>query len=342
MEFTIDTAWAEGWEKITLLLNFGDGTPFGSTDEFTTFSSSYIGSFTDASGIPYHLHRHKIQHTYASLTTPYTASLATPSTELYQNCCRSGIQNYQLQYAVGITVRLNTGLLSTPRAFIPAIIQMYESMANTIDIKPFIFYSGSDIVTCSYNADGAELALPRQGFAVLPTEGGNGLIVTSDCKLQWDLTSYNPSRQFNKYAVSIVVKVAAKTFAQSLDFIIELVEGTQLPCAISPGYSVNMNAYPGQTKEVFFRIEGGTGGTVSLKTMGLPSEAFEYTKMMDTTSLYHHPVPNAPLGLLSQSILQWNQGALRCCKKSSWICYAVSLVFLCMSNTNIIHFTITL
>ncbi len=58
VEFTIDTAWARGWEKITLLLNFGDGTPFGSTGEFDADSSaSAIGAFTDAAGVYYILHR---------------------------------------------------------------------------------------------------------------------------------------------------------------------------------------------------------------------------------------------------------------------------------------------
>ena len=106
---------------------------------------------------------------------------------------------------------------------------MHESAANSIDIKPFISYSGSDDVTCKYNINGAELSdLSSGGFANLPTASGQVLVVTSDCKLEWDLTNHNSDSQFDKYAVSLVIKVAVKSFVQSLDFIAELVEGTPL------------------------------------------------------------------------------------------------------------------
>ena len=124
-------------------------------------------------------------------------------------------------YGVGTSVHLNAGLLSTPQASIPTVIQMYEVAANSIDIKPFISYSGSESILCrSYNANGIELATcssPRDstGFASLPTASGNWLIITDDCNLEWDLMRHDPSTQFHKYAVSMVIKVAAKTFVQS-------------------------------------------------------------------------------------------------------------------------------
>lgn len=180
-------------------------------------ASSEIGTFTDAAGDSYTLHKNKITHTYASITTPYTASFQSVSriSTLMNvpDCMGCG------KYGVGTTVRLNTGLLSTPQVSMPAIIQMYEMAANSIDIKPFIFYSGSDRVTCSHNANGSELAplsspLTSDGFASLPTADGSGLVVSNDCKLEWDLTSHDSGTQFDKYAVSMVIKVAAKTFVQ--------------------------------------------------------------------------------------------------------------------------------
>jgi hypothetical protein len=323
VEFTIDTAWWTDFGSVYIDLFFGDGTS-GSTGYFDIIgtSPSAIGTFTDAAGESYTLHRHKITHTYASITAPYTAS--------FQSMCRiSTLKNSPLYcfYGVGTTVRLNTGLLTTPQISMPSIIQMYESKANSIDIKSYVSFSGSDSVTCSYNANGAEFAplsspLTFDGFASLPTAGGIGLVVTNDCKLQWDLTSHNPSTQFDKYAVSMVIKVAAKSFVQSLDFIIELVEeDTPLTCTAIG--SVQFNTHPGETKQAFFNVAGvGAVGTVSLVTLGLPNGAIVGTSALPTDILpavweYSYTVPaNAPA--LSQTILQWNQGALRCSKNLSW------------------------
>ena len=317
MEFTIDTAWRTDYGYENIWLYFGDGTdvPSGVFDIAT--SSSAIGTLKDGAGESYTLHRHKFQHKLPDLTMPYTAF-----------CRPSTLKNSPDQhFAVGIIVRLDKGVFSSPRASIPAIIQMYESKANSVDIKPFIFYSGSDSVTCSYNAGGVELApfpqrLDPVGFASLPTASGNELVVTNDCKLQWDLTGHNPTTQFDKYAVSMVIKVAAKSFVQSLDFIIELVEGTPLTCA--PRTPVTFNAYPGETKQALFDVGGaGVVGNVSVSTTGLPAGASVGTSASSTALLpavweYRYTVPvNASIGLHSQTILQWNQGALRCCKKLS-------------------------
>ncbi|KAL3822821.1 hypothetical protein ACHAXA_011458, partial [Cyclostephanos tholiformis] len=315
VEFTIETAWRTDYGSEMIMLDFGDGTS-ASTGFFDIITSaSAIGTFTDGAGESYTLHKHKTTHTYSSVTMPYTAS--------FQNCCRISTLKNSLAgwYGVGTSVRLNTGLLSTPQVSLPAIIQMYEGAANSIDIMTFIFYSGSDIISCSYNADGTELAplshpLTSDGFASLPTAGGNGLKVTNDCKLEWDLTSYNSSTQYDKYAVSMVIKIAAKTFVQSLDFIVELVEGTPLTCAART--PVIFNAYPGETKQASFDIGGvGTVGTVSLVTTDLPNGATVGTNELSSSSLpavweYCYTVPvNAPIAL-SQTILQWRQGGFRC------------------------------
>ena len=318
VEFTINTAWRTDFGEEEIELYFGDGTS-NSTGPFDTkTSTSAIGNLTDAAGESYTLHRHKIKHIYSSVTTPYTA--AFEGGERISSLKNSPDTNY----GVGTTLRLNTGLTSTPQVSIPAIIQMYESKANSINIKPFISFSGSDSITCSYNANGAELAplsvpLTSDGFASLPSASGKDLSVTNDCKLEWDLTSHNSTTQYDKYAVSMVIRIIAKSFVQSIDFIIELVSGTPLTC--TPTTPVSFNAYPGETKQALFDVGGvGTVGNITLETTGLPSGATVGTSASPTALLpavweYRYTVPvNAPIGLLSQTILQWNQGALRCCK----------------------------
>ncbi len=302
---------------------FGDGTS-GSTGLFNvSISASAIGTFIDAAGESYTMHRHKLTHMYPSALPAYTAG--------FQKCCRiSTLRNSpaKAEYGVGATVRLYTGIVrSTPRISIPAIIQMYESYANSVEIRPFIAYSGSDNVTCRYNANGGQIRplgppLKPSGFASLPyiSYSGNGLVVTDDCKLNWNLTNHNPTRQFDKYAVSMVIKVAE--IVQSLDFIIELLEGKPLTC--SSRNPVNFNAHRGETKQVFFDIGGlGAVGNISLITTSLPIGAAARTNALPTDFLpalweYIYTVPvNAPIGPI-QTILQWNQGSFRCCKKLSW------------------------
>jgi hypothetical protein len=202
---------------------------------------------------------------------------------------------------------------------------MYESKANSVEIK--LSYSGSDSVICSYNAGGKEFAplsppLAPGDFASLPTASGKELIISNDCKLEWDLTNHISAAQFDKYTVSMVAKIVAKSFVQSIDFIIELVSGTPLTCAATG--LVNFNAHPGETLQATFNVAGnGTVGNITLDTTGLPSGATVGTSASSTALLpalweYRHTVPvNAPMGMLSQTILQWNLGALRCCKELS-------------------------
>ena len=322
VQFTINTAWRTDFGTENIKLYFGDGTHDSTGNFDIRTSASAIGNLTDAAGESYTLHRHTITHTYASsAATPYTADFGGSARI---DSLRNSPYGPGGDYGVGITVRLNSGLLSTPQVSIPAIIQMYTSKANSIDIKPFISYSGSDIMSCSYNAGGAELAplpttLSPTGFASLPT----GLVITNDCKLEWDLTNHSStSSQFDKYAVSMVAKIVAKSFVQSIDFIIELVSGTPLTCAANG--PVKFDARHGETTQASFNVAGnGTVGNITLDTTGLPSGATVGTNASSTALLpavweFRYTVPvNAPIGLLSQSILQWNQGALRCCKNFS-------------------------
>jgi hypothetical protein len=310
VEFTIDSAWGYFYSDIYFNVGYG-------SDIFVGLNpSTEIGTFTDAAGDSYTFHRNKFTHTFPS---------TIPRTVIWQSCCRIGtLKNDPHEWwGVATTVVFDAGFPSSPRVSMPAIIQMYESKANSIDIKPFIFYSGSDIVTCSYNADGAEfhldpLALFPYGFASLPAADGIGLVVTNDCKLEWDLTNHNPTSQFDKYAVSMVIKIVDKSFVQSIDFIIELVKGTAPLTCVADGL-VQFYAYPGETKQASFTVGGaGSVGTVSLDTVGLPTGATVGTSAASTAPLpavwvFSYTVPeNAPT--LSQTILQWNQGAFRCCK----------------------------
>ena len=318
MELTIEHAWRSGYGSEFINFKFGDGT--NQVISFSTSSGpSVVGSLTDAAGESYTLHSHKITHRYTNVSKPYTA--------YFQSCCRiSTLRNYpDGSYGVGTSVLLGPGgLPSTPRASIPAIIQMYELVNNSIDIKPFISNSGSD-VTCSYNNFKLVPPMRSSSFAPRPTANGTQLIITSDCKLQWDLRTYDSPRPFDKYAVSMVIEVAAKTFVQSLDFIIELVQGTPLTC--DPTTSVNFVAYPGETKQASFIVNGtGKVSTISLATTGLPTAgATVNTSASSTDDLpavwdYIYAVPtNAPLGV-SKTIIQWIQGAFRCCKNLlSWM-----------------------
>ena len=137
MELTIEHAWRSGYGSESINFMFGDGTNQGIS--FSTSSGpSVVGSLTDAAGESYTLHSHKITHRYTNVSKPYTA--------YFESCCRIStlINNPDGFFGVGTSVRLGPlGLPSTP-----AIIQMYELANNSIDIKPFISNSGSD-VTCS-------------------------------------------------------------------------------------------------------------------------------------------------------------------------------------------------
>jgi surface protein len=261
VEFTIDTAWKTGRDFESIFLHLGDGDDSDPTPyiHVSTSASSAVGTFADAAGESYTLHKNKITYTYTSIAEPYTASFQSGGRfsplKNVPDCMGCGT------YGVGTSVRLNTGLLSTPHVSMPAIIQMYESQDNYFDIKPFIFYSGSDSVTCSYNANGSEFdplpfPLTSIGFASLPTAEGSELLVTNDCKLQWDLTSHNPITQFDKYAVSMVIKVSAKAFVQSLDFIIELVKSSSPEC--SNAYSSKMLLWPPSNDFQAVTIQGVT------------------------------------------------------------------------------------
>ncbi len=138
---------------------------------------------------------------------------------------------------------------------------------------------------------------------------------------------------------ALIIEVAAKTFVQSLDFIIELVEGAQLTCtATTP---VNFDVYPGETKQASFIVDGvGDISTVTLTTTGLPSVVTAGASASSTDNLpavwdFNYTVSvNAPLGV-SQTMLQWEQGALRCCKNSSWMLGYILCLAVCL--TPIIH-----
>ena len=257
----VDAAWRTAFIG-SFTFNFGDNT-----DVFISSGSwTAIGTFTDENNESYTTVTTTLVHTYPSVSD-YVA--------YFTGCCRIStlVYNSDDAFRVESTIKLTTASVS-PVAQIPAIIQLNQKTVNDINLLPSIAYTGADPVTCQYNPAGGH----NSQFAALPATTvapSTSLTVTSDCRLQWDLTQYDPAND-PKYAVSMLVEVAAKGVVLGLDFIIELVEPPfPLTCGIT---STLLPAYaPGDDLTATFQVDDGAGpgtvGDVVLHTTGLPGGA---------------------------------------------------------------------
>jgi hypothetical protein len=106
----------------------------------------------------------------------------------------------------------------SPTAQIPAIVQMYKQTYNVIDLKAPINDSDNYDITCSF-------VTGNNGYSPSPATSGKTPVLANACKLQWDLSSYNPGN-IPRFSVSMWVLSSAGAVRVPLDFILEVIGGT--------------------------------------------------------------------------------------------------------------------
>jgi hypothetical protein len=290
---TVEFTMVNGWRHLEDLdLDFGGGG--GSV----TFSSNNIGSFTDSNGAAYTLYRSIVTHTHDSRGT-YIAYAGT--------CCRiGGLVNdshgdFRLEVTVDIANEKNSLIVQ-----IPAILQMYKQTHNVIDLKASINDSDNDGITCSF-------AIGNKGYSPSPEASGKSLVLTNDCKLQWDLSSYNPG-YIPRFYVSMWVLSSAGVARVPLDFIIEVIGGTPFTCGVTQNNSLKFTNSPGDFVTTQFEVNGGLAGTtvdeVSAYVAGqglISTQApLTSTTLLPVDFEFGYTVPaNAADGQNFQSTIQW-------------------------------------
>jgi hypothetical protein len=289
VEFTI----VNGWRTLENLdLDFGDG------GGGVTFSSNNIGSFTDSTSAAYTLYRSIVTHTYDSRGI-YSAYVGT--------CCRIGglVNDANGDFRLEVTVDI-VNEKNSPIVQIPAIVQMYKQTNNVIDLKASINDSDNDGITCSF-------ATGNKGYSPSPVASGNSLVLTNDCKLQWDLSSYNPGT-IPRFSVSMWVLSSAGVARVPLDFIIEVIGGTPVTCGVTPNNSLKLTTSPGDFVTTQFEVNGGLAGTAvtgvsaSVAGQGLISTQAPITSttLLPVKYEFGYDVPaNAADGQNFQSTIQW-------------------------------------
>lgn len=203
VEFTSLQAWRADADE-TLPIDFGDGTSgIGDATEVSTGS--------DSAGQPFIVNRYTIQHTYDS-EGPFIA--------LLEGCCRiSDLVNApDAGERIETVVDLRNGNLGSPVSSIPVILEMSQGRRNAL-ILPAVDPDG-DPVTCRL-ATFAESQIPD-----LAEAGGHVLTVSDQCVLEWNTAGTTVGEQ---YAVQVMLEEnhAGNTSRAALDFLIEIVEGSE-------------------------------------------------------------------------------------------------------------------
>jgi hypothetical protein len=291
VEFTLSNYFtdAQGFST-SYRLYFGDGTT-------ETQASTNDGTLTDGSGEPYELRTTTYTHTYSGQDTTFQA--------YFGNCCRdSALVNDNGDYRLTVTVDL-TNEKNSPIVQIPGIVQMYGDTNNVVDLKPSINDIYNDGITCSYaDPTGA-------GISPIPTADGVQLDVTPDCKLQWDLSEYNPST-YTIFSASLWVLSSAGARVP-FDFIIEIIDGTPTTCGVTSNNSLQLATSPGNEVTTQFQLNGGPPATLvssvttSLVGPGNPTLTPSTTSSSlpaDYDFSYTVPAGTAD-GTQTQSTIQW-------------------------------------
>ena len=155
-------------------------------------------------------------------------------------------------------------------------------------------------------------------YASIPeTPGGVPLGVTTDCKLEWDLTGYTPG-DTPKYAISMLIQNPLGVVVP-LDFIVEISSVPSAPLTCDAVGDVAFTAQIGAVIHADFLVAGGPSGAVVgdvTTVLAGPSGATLMSKFPSTNPLpeefhFHFVVPTDSSGIL-QWVLQFKLGAQIC------------------------------
>lgn len=155
------------------------------------------------------------------------------------------------------------------------------------------------------------------GYAAVPTVNGASFTVTSDCKLEWDLTGYSPSNS-PKFAVSMLIRNSLGA-EDSLDFIVEVSALAVAPLECPPVGAVSFTAQDGDSIHADFLVGGGAPGSVvsdvTTQLAGPPGATlmsnFPGTNPLPEEFHFHFVVPGGSSGTL-QWVLQFQLGSQFC------------------------------
>lgn len=189
---------------------------------------------------------YKVTHDYGTVQD-YTA--------YFSSCCRiSSLENAPDQ-SVRVEAILKLGVDDNgPQASLPAIMQFNNNVANSIDINVFISDIDNDPYTCLMNP-----MVGNGDYAPIPQAPTGALFsVTSDCKLEWDLTGYVPPNN-PKYAVSMLIQTPAGVVVP-LDFIVEISDSASAPLTCGAVGSTSFTAQSGTVVQANFEVGGGPPG----------------------------------------------------------------------------------
>ncbi len=263
--------------EFTPVNNFFDdnGTPGDTSDDI-----GYTG--TDLAGFPYTVRSYVAQYTYSALSIQNSNGVFLAYGE---SCCRiGGLENAGGSEKVQTIVDLNNGNLGSPVSTIPVILQMSVAKNNSLGIA--VADPDGDPFTCRMST------FDESFIDSVANQGGQELAVSSNCVLNWDLSSTTLADVGKRYAVQVMIEesnhcsvfvppsnnqdpqalVAQTCGGVALDFIIELVEGNPPTCTADQ--PINSLAFANQPFTVNFTgTDLDPDTTLTMTALGLPAGA---------------------------------------------------------------------
>lgn len=305
VQFTSLAAWRTTFLGTYTFL-FGDSSSFPVFPE----DSVVVGQYTDVNGEEVTFLRRTFTHTYATGGS-YTIGWQ-----------RSGDRISSLLNApdgaygpLGQLVLGTGGDNSSPQISIPSLIPMSQGLLNTFDLNSFITDVDQDAYICVLGSR----FTPLDAIPSVPNAGGSLLRVTSDCKLEWDLTSYAiQNTNSDKFAVLFEIE-NEKGVILPVDVVIEVTASTTVHLTCPPLTQTQFAGKEGDTLSATFELDGpGTVGDISATVIGDQSATLT-TATTDTSAAvvdipydfsYQIPAgtPDGPL----QFTLVWNNGFQSC------------------------------
>ena len=235
--FTVTHSWRASAPN-GINLNYGDGSSSGSA------LGTFIGQFTDSTGLAYRSYTRTLSKTYSSSST-YTAE--------YSTCCRiSAVSGQGSGFRVESVVNLGASHTASPAVGAPSLVQMVGGAVNTLTL-PVVDPDNNASHTCSFSSSSQAGGMTSPSWLSIDP---------NTCTL----SGSPPTSGTALFAYS--VRVTDNTGAVStFDGMIERVTGSPPTCAGGG----NFNATVGQPFSAQFTGTNPTGGNISLALLSEPS-----------------------------------------------------------------------